>query len=873
MGEVYRARDTKLGREVAIKVLPPEFASDPERLARFAREARVLATLNHPHIGAIYGFEETADSGRPAVRALVLELVEGETLQDRIARGSVPVDEALAYALQIAAALDAAHEKGIVHRDLKPANVKVTPEGVLKVLDFGLAKAALEEGVSPVLSDSPTITAAATREGTILGTAAYMSPEQARGRPVDKRTDIWAFGCVLHELITGRSPFLRESVTDTLSAIVTHEPDWSVLPDAVPPAVRDLLRRCLEKDVRRRLRDIGDASICLDAPAALQRSESVAAPRSAMRNLAWALGGAIVTAAVVVLWSLRSALAPVPAPTARAVQRLTDFVGMEESPVVSPDGKTVAFIVRTGGHSQIWLRLLAGGAPLQVTHDAADHEQPRWTPDSSSLVYFTPASTPGEQGTLWEVSALGGERRRLASAISGADISHDGRYLATLTLRGNQRELTTLTRDGAHTVRTQAVGLGDAGFNAGSVRWSPDDRWLSFQQEAVSLGFDGRIFIVPASGGEPVTAARGPFLSGFAWLPDSSGIVYSSPAGSTVLYPPSFNLRAVARDGTGDRQLTFGEVSYLEPDVTASSAVAATRTRIQSDIWRFPVDGSPAENTRGAVRVTRQTGLAQSPSVSPDGKELAYLSDSGGHGNIWVAKTDGSGARQITFERDPAVSIGVPTWSSLGPEIAFIVIREGTTGLWLVNSDGSGLREIVPSGHSACWSADDRWLYYSTVRTGAQCIEKVPVQGGAAVSVRCDNARSPAVARSGTALYYVSWLGIDHEIRRADPEGSSAAEGLGRVAGSRVPVAASMLLLTLSPDGAWLAMPLEDGATSNLWLQPTGGGAMKQVTDFGDRAVIIARHAAWSPDSRFLFAAVADVDADIVLWHGLLSVK
>ena len=224
MGEVYRARDTKLGRDVAIKVLPREFTCDPERLARFAREARVLATLNHPHIGAIYGFEDSApapDSEQSAVHALVLELVEGETLADRIARGSVPVEEALTYARQIAAALDAAHEKGIVHRDLKPANIKVTPDGVVKVLDFGLAKAALDERNAPVLSHSPTITAAATRDGTILGTAAYMSPEQARGRPVDKRADLWAFGCVLYELLTGRSPFERETVIDTLSAIVT----------------------------------------------------------------------------------------------------------------------------------------------------------------------------------------------------------------------------------------------------------------------------------------------------------------------------------------------------------------------------------------------------------------------------------------------------------------------------------------------------------------------------------------------------------------------------------------------------------------------------------------------------------------------------
>jgi len=868
MGDVYRARDGKLGRDVAIKVLPREFTSDSARLSRFTREARLLASLNHPHIAAIYGFEDFAppSSTDTAVRALVLELVEGETLAERIARDPVPVDEAIGYARQIAAALDAAHEKGIVHRDLKPANIKVTPEGVVKVLDFGLAKAVPDEGDAQALAHSPTISSEPTRDGAILGTAAYMSPEQARGKPVDKRTDIWAFGCVLYELLTRRSPFARETVTDTLAVIVTREPDWAALPGTVSPGVRDLLRRCLEKDSRRRLRDIGDAAICLDAPVVIPSREPLVARRSAAWAVAGMLGGGLLAAGLLGSWGLRSAPTGTD-PTRMAVQRLTDFVGMEESPAASPDGKTVAFVARTGAGSQIWLRLLAGGAPLQVTHDAADHELPRWAPDSSSLIYFTPGSAAGEQGALWEVSALGGERRRLASAVGGGDISHDGRYLATTQLRGNQPELTTLTRDGARTVRTQSLPTGDF---VDSVRWSPDDQWIALQRR--NAGFDVRILVVPASGGEPVTVARGSHLGGFAWLPDGSGLVYSSPAGSTVLYPPTFNLRTVARDGSDDRQITSGEVSYSEPDVTASGSVVATRTRIQSDIWRFPVDGSPPENTRAAVRVTRQTGLAQTPSVSPDGTEVAYLSDSGGHGNIWVAKTDGSGTRQITFERDPEVSIGVPTWSSRGPQIAFIVTRAGTTGLWLVDSDGSGLRQIVPSGVAANWSADDRWLYYSTRRDDRQCIEKLPVRGGAPVSVRCDNALAPAVTGSGTALHYVSWQGMYSEIRRADPE-EGASVLLTRVAGSRISLGPSLLVPDLSPDGAWLAMPLKDGASTNLWLQPTAGGPMKQVTDFGERTVVIARLASWSPDSRSLYAAVADVDADVVLLGGLLTVR
>ena len=245
-------------------------------------------------------------------------------------------------------------------------------------------------------------------------------------------------------------------------------------------------------------------------------------------------------------------------------------------------------------------------------------------------------------------------------------------------------------------------------------RWSPDDRWIAYQQDNLGVAFDERVLVVPtAPGGEAREIARGADLKGLSWLPGGSGVVYSSPAGSTVLYPPLFNLRAVERDGTGDRQLTFGDVSYVEPDVHMSGIVTGSRIRMQSDIWKFPVNGPPAENTRRGFRITHQTGQAQTPSVSPDESEVVYLSDSGGHGNLWIARTDGSGVRQITFERDPAISVGVPVWSPTGNQIVFILTRAGMTGLSLINRDGSGLRQFVAVGYSAAWSADGRWVYYS----------------------------------------------------------------------------------------------------------------------------------------------------------------
>jgi serine/threonine protein kinase len=259
MGEVYRATDTKLGRDVALKVLPAAFANDTQRMARFQREAQVLASLNHPHVASIYGLEESGPT-----RALVMELVEGATLAERVTHGPLTLEEALPIARQIAEALEAAHERGIIHRDLKPANIKITPEGEVKVLDFGLAKAVDSEDSAADISNSPTLTAAATQAGMILGTAAYMSPEQARGKKVDKRADIWAFGGVLYEMLTGRRAFEGETTSDTLAAVLKTEPNWDALPTAIPANIRRLLKRCLQKDPKLRLRDIGEARIAIE---------------------------------------------------------------------------------------------------------------------------------------------------------------------------------------------------------------------------------------------------------------------------------------------------------------------------------------------------------------------------------------------------------------------------------------------------------------------------------------------------------------------------------------------------------------------------------------------------------------------------------
>ena len=359
MGEVYRAHDTKLGRDVAIKVLPAAFTADPERLRRFDAEARMLAALNHPHIGTIYGLE---DAG--GVPALVLELVEGETVADRLQRGPLAAHDALGVARQIADALDAAHQKGIVHRDLKPANIKITPAGVVKVLDFGLAKAAVgEPALAREVSQSPTVGMSGTRVGVILGTATYMSPEQARGMPVDSRADIWAFGCVLFETLTGRPPFTGQTIAETFAAILEREPDWKALPRVTPASIRALLKQCLEKDPTRRLQNIADARSTIEqAQRGWKRWQVAAGAATAVAALAIGAG---------VWWRAPAG----PAARSEWVQ-LTQFPDSVIQPALSPDGRMVAFLRARSislvpfANGQVYVKMLPDGEPLQLTNDS-----------------------------------------------------------------------------------------------------------------------------------------------------------------------------------------------------------------------------------------------------------------------------------------------------------------------------------------------------------------------------------------------------------------------------------------------------------------------------------------------------------------------
>ena len=422
MGQVFRAHDTKLNRDVALKVLPDAFASDPDRLARFTREAHALAALNHTNIAHIHGLEESS-----GVRALVMELVEGPTLADRIAQGPIPIDEALPIARQIAEALEAAHEQGIVHRDLKPANIKVRPDGTVKVLDFGLAKATEPVVAStPSMSRSPTITTPAmTQAGIILGTAAYMSPEQARGKIVDKRADIWAFGAVLYEMLTGRRAFPGDDLSLTLAAVMMQDPAWAAFPPATPSNVRQLLRRCLVKDPRQRIRDMGDVRLALEAA----HDPAPAPNRQTRHPLVWASGVVVVAS----LALTASALWNRPAAAHKTAVRFTIPLpsGQEiiSYPAITRDGQTVAYVAQQGtDDAQLYLRDLNSFEPRAVA-GSSGARQPFFSPDGKWVAFFA-------QGQLQKAEVTGGTPVRLAEASYpfGGTWNDDNTIIYTVSL-------------------------------------------------------------------------------------------------------------------------------------------------------------------------------------------------------------------------------------------------------------------------------------------------------------------------------------------------------------------------------------------------------------------------------------------------------
>jgi eukaryotic-like serine/threonine-protein kinase len=834
MGQVYRARDTKLNRDVALKILPDAFARDSDRLARFTREAQTLAALNHPNIAHIHGLEEvaaSAGSGPTVLRALVMELVEGEDLSDRIAHGPISLDEALPIARQIAEALEAAHGQGIVHRDLKPANIKVRDDGTVKVLDFGLAKAMdplSASSAAAALANSPTITTPAmmTGIGVILGTAAYMSPEQARGKVVDKRTDLWAFGCVLYEMLTGVRLFGGDEVTDTIAAVIGADPDWSKLPADTPTAIRRLLRRCLEKDRTRRLSDATDARLEIDDalhPVASEAStdHATAASRAIVagwqRALPWAVAGllAVGLAIVVVLWAPWRVMAPprvtrttiaTPGPAAVAVN------GVNGGLALSPDGTHIVYVGTSG--TQLFVRALDALEPVAIAGGRAV-QGPFVSPDSQWVGFVSGSNT------LMKVPIAGGTPIALTSIDStprGATWAPDDSIIFA-----TGHPATGLQRVSAGGGTPEVLTRPDR------ARGEADHLWPELLPGGVAVLFT----ITSQTGGlDKAQVVARDLRTGTQKTLLRGGSHAHYVASGHLVYVAAGTLRAIAFDA--NRLETRGMAVPIAARVvttgfgTAEYAVATDSTLVYVDSA-----GSLAANARTLVWVDR-TGKEEPiaapprayehPRLSPDGKRVAlWINDQ--EDDIWI--WDFARPRLARMTLDPGMD-RFPIWTRDGLRIVFTSSRAGALNLWWQAADFTGVAErlttssnsqfptgITPDGKAVVFneatptmdsdllqvaldgthqvtpllqtkfdefngivSPDGRWLAYESNSAGDSFeiyVRPFPgVGGGQPVSTT--GGRRPLWARNSKELFYV---GADGALWRVPVEASGQTWNAG----------------------------------------------------------------------------------------------
>ena len=768
MGEVYRATDTKLNRDVALKVLPETFAADRERMARFSREAQVLASLNHPNIASIYGLEDTADK-----HALVLELVEGETLAERIKAGAVPLEESLKIALQMAEALEAAHEKGIIHRDLKPANVKITPEGKVKVLDFGLAKALEGETAAADISHSPTRTGEMTSTGVILGTAAYMSPEQARGQVMDKRTDIWAFGCVLFEMLTGEKAFVGETASDTMAAILKEQPDWKSAARVAPAAVLRVLRRCMAKDPRQRLHSIADARIELaetDAsPNEPLQSGAGAGGGSPMARFSWLTAG-LAVGAVLAFLALQLLGPGTPAPISRQLTVSLPNLADVDWAVLAPPGDHVAFV----GEERLWVRRLTEltARELPGTDRATN---PFWSPDGRWIGYF------------------------VAHRVFKIDI--DG---------GSPVPIATMARECGPPV------CGGA--------WTPDGRIL------VSNGDTG-ILSVPDSGGTPtdlLTPGENEHFHQIHLLPEGRGVLINvdpdidpdrvdawdgerrvvvADDAAVLGYAPTGHV-VYANEGSiwavpfsADRLEPTGDPFIVAPDATAASV-----SNDGSMLFRAEVPTKQQlvwVGRDGLVKelVDEPTGTISSPALSLEGQVIAFAEDDR---QIWIL--DPRRGTRTPLLVEPGIQT-TPAWAADGKSVYYVGSNPDSFDtpelLIRAQSVDGGADRIVVRGYDPMLSADGIYLVFSAEDYVSRDIHYLRL-GGASEPVAFSKTPTmeafPQLSHDGRLIAYVAsatgMTGTEVYLSRF-PSG----EGRTRVSGDG---GAALSVIRWAPDDAHL---------------------------------------------------------------------
>jgi Tol biopolymer transport system component len=810
MGEVWCAIDTNLGRQVAIKVLPEAFASDAERLARLEREARTLASLNHPNIAIIHGLEIT-----DGIRALVMELVEGPTLADRIAQAPIPVDEALACAKQIAEALEAAHEQGIIHRDLKPANIKLRHDGTIKVLDFGLAKAIepVVVAMSPGVSQSPTITTPAmTQMGIILGTAAYMSPEQAKGRAWDKRSDIWSFGCVLYEMLTGVRAFGGDDVSDTLAFVIAKEPDWSVLPSTTPAPIRKVLHRCLQRDRKRRLADIADVRLEIDEALAMPSGDEgagtqanrVIQPVGWRRSLPWPLAGTLGAGLALVLmlwapWRPMPSVAPL-----RLIAELGVNASLVNDPgaavALSPDGALLAFVAQqtAGARPQLYVRRLQ---QLQATTLAGteDGNSPFFSPDGEWIAFFA-------DGKLKKISITGGAAITLCDAPNGrgGTWAEDGTIIFNPSTAPGVG-LMLVSSAGGKPEPLTTIGEGEV-----THRWPqvlPGGRAVLYTSHSGMVGFDGANLVVqPLPSGPRTIVQRGGHYGRYLL---SGHIVYVYEG---TLFAAPFDLERL--EVTGQPVPVLEGVDAIPRSGGANFALSTNGTLVYLsglDVGdELPLDWMDRTGTTTPLRPTRANW--SNVQFAPDGRRLAMDINDGKQTDVWVYEWASDRPSRLTL--DPNLD-EKPVWTPDGQRIVFASRRgnKSTSNLYWQRANGTNeVQRLTDSPNQqwpSSWHPSGRFLalYEQTAQSNDDVLI-LPIEGD---------------ERSG-------W------------KPGKATVFAGGPSSEREPM--------FSPDGRWLAFVSNRSGRSEVYVRPFSGSSGEWLisTDGGTNPT-------WSRTRRELFYA------------------
>jgi len=762
MGEVYRARDMNLGREVAIKLLPASFPSGAERL-RFEREARAASALNHPNILTIHEIEQV-----DKYRFIVSEFIDGDTLRKRLSDGQMPLREALDVAIQIASALSAAHSAGIVHRDIKPENIMLRRDDLVKVLDFGLAKVA-ESNITSATPEESTLEWFQTDAGIVLGTSAYMSPEQTRGLMVDARTDIWSLGVVLYEMVTGAQPFTGPTKSDVIVSILEKPaPAFKEERLVNNPGVKRILEKALKKNVADRyqsaaelLEDLKSLRQNLDTQTTQQHLAS-RSRRSKVATVTILL--AIITAAGIALYKVVGRNPP-PAPPRPAPHTapFTTFTGREQQPSFSPDGKQIAFSWNgeKADNFDIYIKLVNSEArPLRLTSNAAEDIYPAWSPDGNQIAFVR---HEGAQITIFAISVLGGPERKLYSGTSAfyslyefgnaLSWSPDGRYLA-FSNQPSPRQPNSIFLLSLETLETQQLTTPPEGFLGDSTpAYSPDGKLLAFVRGASSR--DVEVYVMPATGGEP-TRLTFDNRSGrsLGWTSDSKSIVFSS-----WFYGGLMLWRVNAAGGKPQQLDVGGEFASTLAVSRNGDQLAYSQEFRDTNIWRIELSGSTAKSS--PVKLISSTRQDYSPQYSPNNKRIAFTSGRTGNNEIWICDVDGQNPVPLTDLGGP--DVGSPRWSPDSEQIAFDSLEPGQRDIYVVGTAGGKPRRLngdKSDNVRPSWSHDGRWIYFGSNRTEDWQLWKAPAEGGQAVQITKQGGREGVESDDGKFVYYTKGFGL-----------------------------------------------------------------------------------------------------------------